>query len=74
MANYVPKVFSPSEVYPEGVREIQIQRWKHLEEKFVELYGRRADFISRSPGRVNIIGEVSGQAGHPQASHAHCVC
>ena len=62
MTRFVPKVFSPSEVYPEGARGIQIQRWKHLETRFLEHYGRKADFISRSPGRVNIIGEVSGQA------------
>ena len=66
MTRFVRKVSAPGEVYPEGVRGAQTQRWKHLEARFLELYGRRADFISRSPGRVNIIGEVSG-TGHMHA-------
>ncbi|RPB23790.1 galactokinase-like protein [Terfezia boudieri ATCC MYA-4762] len=57
MAEPVPLVSSPNEVYPEAARAAQAQRWEHLESKFLELYGRKADFISRSPGRVNIIGE-----------------
>ena len=59
MVESVPLVSSPDDVYPEAVRAAQAQRWEHLESKFFELYGRKADFISRSPGRVNIIGEVS---------------
>ena len=58
MAEFVPLVSSPSDVYPETARAAQTQRWEHLEAKFLEMYGRKADFISRSPGRVNIIGEV----------------
>lgn len=59
MAGFVPIVSSPGEVYPETARAAQTQRWEHLEARFQELYGRKADFISRSPGRVNIIGEVN---------------
>lgn len=58
MSEYVPEVNSPGEVYPEASRAHQTQRWEHLEAKFEEIYGHKADFISRSPGRVNIIGEV----------------
>ena len=62
MAEFVPLVSSPNEVYPEAARAAQAQRWEHLESKFFELYSRKADFISRSPGRVNIIGEVSSHS------------
>ncbi|KAL1971195.1 hypothetical protein VTN77DRAFT_147 [Rasamsonia byssochlamydoides] len=36
--------------------EIQA-RWSNLLSQFLKLYGHRPDFVSRSPGRVNIIGE-----------------
>lgn len=36
--------------------EIQA-RWNGLVAQFAKLYGHRPDFVSRSPGRVNIIGE-----------------
>lgn len=32
-------------------------RWTTLINAFTEYYGQRSDFVSRSPGRVNIIGE-----------------
>ncbi|KAF8456111.1 galactokinase-like protein [Kalaharituber pfeilii] len=57
MAEFVPEVTSLKEVYPEAAQKVQTQRWEHLQAKFLELYGHKADFISRSPGRVNIIGE-----------------
>lgn len=59
MSENVPQVLSVAEIYPEALQESQKQRWEHLLAKFQELYGAPADYISRSPGRVNIIGEVS---------------
>lgn len=46
------------EVYPEDAIEGQTKRWNNLITKFKQEYGKLPDFISRSPGRVNIIGEV----------------
>ncbi len=55
----VPTAKSLSEIYPENAVESQTRRWNSLISKFREDYGKLPDFISRSPGRVNIIGEVS---------------
>lgn len=57
-SQFVPEVSSPDDVYPAIAREFQTRRWEHLLAKFQEIYSCKADFISRSPGRVNIIGEV----------------
>ncbi|KAI5805509.1 ribosomal protein S5 domain 2-type protein [Peziza echinospora] len=57
MSDYVPEVSSTAQVYPDIAQEAQALRWQNLEEKFVQTYGHKPDFISRSPGRVNIIGE-----------------
>lgn len=54
----VPTVESFDEVYPEDSKQPQSVRWNHLLAGFEKDYGSKADFISRSPGRVNIIGEV----------------
>ncbi|EEA27153.1 galactokinase [Talaromyces marneffei ATCC 18224] len=32
-------------------------RWQNLVKQFTETYGKKPDFVARSPGRVNIIGE-----------------
>ncbi|KAK3110319.1 galactokinase [Teratosphaeriaceae sp. CCFEE 6253] len=53
----VPIAKSLREIYPEDAVESQTKRWNALISKFKEDYGRLPDFISRSPGRVNIIGE-----------------
>ncbi|KAK1069562.1 galactokinase [Friedmanniomyces endolithicus] len=53
----VPTAKSLSEIYPENAVESQTRRWNSLISKFREDYGKLPDFISRSPGRVNIIGE-----------------
>jgi len=58
VAQFVPEVKSIEDVYPEASHAVQKQRWEHLLAKFEEKYGHPAEFISRSPGRVNIIGEV----------------
>lgn len=57
MSEAVPEVLNVAEIYPEDLQESQRQRWEHLLAKFEELYGAPADYVSRSPGRVNIIGE-----------------
>ena len=54
----VPTATSLADIYPETSLSVQKSRWQALLTKFEQAYGRRADFVSRSPGRVNIIGEV----------------
>ena len=54
----VPTVSTFDEIYPEDALEAQRKRWNNLLAAFEKEYGRPAQFISRSPGRVNIIGEV----------------
>ena len=55
----VPTATSLKDIYPEDAVAHQQKRWEHLLASFKEKYGKPADFVSRSPGRVNIIGEVS---------------
>jgi galactokinase len=54
----VPIAKSLGDIYPEDAVESQTKRWNALISKFKEDYGKLPDFVSRSPGRVNIIGEV----------------
>ena len=56
----VPTAKSLADIYPENALESQTGRWNSLLETFKEKYGQLPEFVSRSPGRVNIIGEVSG--------------
>jgi galactokinase len=53
----VPTASSLSEIYPSDAVERQRRRWNTLIQQFESRYGRKATFVSRSPGRVNIIGE-----------------
>ncbi|KAI9675550.1 MAG: galactokinase [Bathelium mastoideum] len=53
----IPTATSLADIYPEASLPIQKSRWQALLTKFEQTYGRTADFVSRSPGRVNIIGE-----------------
>src|SRR5690242_19234427 len=55
----VPTATSLHDIYDEDAVPVETKRWERLLAKFKELYGKPADFVSRSPGRVNIIGEVS---------------
>jgi galactokinase len=64
----VPTAQSLAEIYPEAALSVQKTRWQQLLQKFEQLYGHPADFISRSPGRVNIIGEVGKFVG-PEKIH-----
>lgn len=59
VAQFIPEVQGVEDVYPAESHAHQKERWDHLLAKFEEKYGKRASFISRAPGRVNIIGEVS---------------
>lgn len=54
----VPTKNSLAETYPGDALNTQTARWNSLLQKFREIYGKPSDFVSRSPGRVNIIGEV----------------
>ncbi|EDU51534.1 GalK Galactokinase [Pyrenophora tritici-repentis] len=53
----VPTATSLRDIYPEDALPVETKRWDTLLAKFKELYGKQADFVARSPGRVNIIGE-----------------
>lgn len=54
----VPTATSLRDIYPEDAVPAETQRWETLLARFKEVHGRQADFVARSPGRVNIIGEV----------------
>jgi galactokinase len=54
----VPTATSLRDIYPEDAVPVQAKRWERILAKFKETYGKPAEFVARSPGRVNIIGEV----------------
>lgn len=53
----VPTTTSLRDIYPEDALPTETKRWHALLSNFKERYGKDAEFVSRSPGRVNIIGE-----------------
>src|ERR1700743_1739669 len=53
----VPTGSSFPDIYPQDAISPQTQRWEALLSKFEKEYGQPAEFVSRSPGRVNLIGE-----------------
>jgi hypothetical protein len=55
----VPTATSLGDIYPEDALPVETKRWESLLAKFKDLYGKQAEFVARSPGRVNIIGEVN---------------
>lgn len=57
MAGPVPRASSLSDIYTQDALLSQGKRWDHLVSKFTSTYGHTPEFVSRSPGRVNIIGE-----------------
>ncbi|ORY66053.1 ribosomal protein S5 domain 2-type protein [Pseudomassariella vexata] len=57
MSGPVPQVTALGDIYTEHSLLEQGARWNKLLEKFQSIYGGPAQFVSRSPGRVNIIGE-----------------
>ncbi|EAT84242.2 hypothetical protein SNOG_07966 [Parastagonospora nodorum SN15] len=61
----VPTATSLSDIYPEDALPVETKRWESLLAKFKELYGKQADFVARSPGRVNIIDFIMAVAVRP---------
>ncbi|KAI1083119.1 galactokinase [Whalleya microplaca] len=57
MSGPVPTVTALQDIYTQQALDDQTVRWNNLLEKFQATYGVPAQFVSRSPGRVNIIGE-----------------
>ncbi|KAI0898449.1 galactokinase [Annulohypoxylon nitens] len=57
MSGPVPTVTALQDIYTQQALADQTVRWNKLLDKFQALYGSPAQFVSRSPGRVNIIGE-----------------
>ncbi|KUJ07480.1 Galactokinase [Mollisia scopiformis] len=57
MAGPVPVAKSLNDIYTEDAIPSQKTRWETLLKGFKNNYGTLPDFVSRSPGRVNIIGE-----------------
>lgn len=54
----VPTATSLRDIYPEDAVPQETKRWESIIAKFEKLYSKKPDFVARSPGRVNIIGEV----------------
>ncbi|KAK4130656.1 Galactokinase, partial [Trichocladium antarcticum] len=57
MAGPVPNARALSDIYTSDALPAQASRWNALLSKFESQYGQPAEFVARSPGRVNIIGE-----------------
>jgi galactokinase len=57
MAGTVPIAKSLEDIYTEDALPAQRSRWDKLLSRFRTNYSHAAQFVSRSPGRVNIIGE-----------------
>ena len=58
MDDPVPVMRDIADLYPQDALEAQRKRFDDLKAQFAYLYGGKApDFIARSPGRVNLIGE-----------------
>jgi galactokinase len=57
MAGQVPVATSLKDIYTSDAIPTQTKRWEHLLTTFQTTYSHPAHFVSRSPGRVNIIGE-----------------
>lgn len=57
MAGPVPFARSLDQIYTADALPSQGKRWNNLLTQFQATYNQPADFVARSPGRVNIIGE-----------------
>ncbi|KAK4249199.1 ribosomal protein S5 domain 2-type protein [Corynascus novoguineensis] len=57
MAGPVPIAHSLSDIYTPDALPSETKRWNKLVAQFETQYGHEPEFVSRSPGRVNIIGE-----------------
>jgi galactokinase len=60
----VPEATSLRDIYPEDAIDAQAERWEHLLQAFKREYGNLPGFVARSPGRVNLIGEVCAMWGN----------
>lgn len=58
MSGNVPTTTKFEDIYPEDALDKQKKRWNNLLSKFDKQFNHKAGYVSRSPGRVNIIGEV----------------
>jgi len=57
MNESIPQITGLEEIYyPENLN-LQQKRWNDLEETFSSIYGHTAQYMSRSSGRVNLLGE-----------------
>lgn len=57
MAGPVPTAKALQDIYTEDALLSQGKRWDSLVNRFQDIYGHKPEFVSRSPGRVNVIGE-----------------
>lgn len=57
MAGIVPHASKIEEIYTHDAIPTQSPRWANLLSKFQSTYNMPAQYVARSPGRVNIIGE-----------------
>lgn len=57
MSGSVPVAKALADIYPTSAISHEAPRWNNLLTKFKSTFGHAASFVSRSPGRVNIIGE-----------------
>ncbi|KAK3835106.1 MAG: galactokinase [Linnemannia elongata] len=72
----IPVIDDISILYSEPKLAGARARWARLAQDFEQLYGRVPDFIARSPGRVNLIGEHIDYAGFgvlPMAIEDDCL-
>ncbi|OAA39111.1 galactokinase [Metarhizium rileyi] len=57
MAGSIPIAGSLVDIYPKAALVTEAPRWNNLLLAFEKAYRRKASFVARSPGRVNILGE-----------------
>ncbi|KAG1468312.1 hypothetical protein G6F56_003904 [Rhizopus delemar] len=57
MSTPVPTIQTLDKIYDPNAVPKQSKRYKHIVEEFEKVHGRKPEFIVRSPGRVNLIGE-----------------
>jgi len=57
MDDPVPSTLTIMGIYPYDAVPVQTERWTKLLTEFQQRYHHPVEFVARSPGRVNIIGE-----------------
>ncbi|ORX80529.1 galactokinase [Basidiobolus meristosporus CBS 931.73] len=63
--NLVPIANSVADIYAQNKVDQEVQRYRALITRFKSVYGFEPEFVARSPGRVNLIGEHIDYAGFP---------